>query len=37
MSEEAIMVLDEWFLWLFREKLTEDGGLFDVRKALMKL
>jgi hypothetical protein len=37
MSEEAITVLNEWLLWLFKEKLSEDGILLDVRKGLMEL
>jgi len=37
MSEEAITVLDEWLSWLFKEKLSEDGILLDVRKGLMEL
>ena len=36
-SEEAFTVLDEWLLWLFKEKLPEDGVLLDVRKGLMEL
>jgi len=37
MNEEAIIVLDEWLLWLFKGKLAEEGILIDIRKGLMEI
>jgi len=37
MTEDAMLVLDEWLLWLFGGNLPENSILLDVRKELMEL
>ncbi len=37
LSDEALSVLDEWLVWLFRDLLVADGVLADVRAELLKL
>jgi hypothetical protein len=37
MTEDAMLVLDEWLLWLFGGNLPENSILLDARKELTEL
>jgi hypothetical protein len=37
LSDEALSVVDEWLVWLFRDQFPADGVLADVRAELLKL
>jgi hypothetical protein len=37
LSDEALSVLDEWLVWLFRNQLSADRVLADIRVELLKL
>ncbi len=37
LSEEAMIIIDEWLHWLIEDDLPEDSILFDFREGLLKL
>lgn len=37
LSDEALSVLDEWLVWIFRDQIPVDGVLADVRAEFLKL